>query len=251
MKAFLIVASVCLFFTQSLFANTCCNNSCNTCCKTCCFDCFYVGGGIGGTILDGRQAGLSVGTLTEEGLSNLYTSDLAANYFTVKGEGEFFAGFGHCFGCLYLGVEAFGQYSQIRANSRKTHFHAFVLEDEFEGLDISNHVRIGPWRYGFDFRPGFLLTPTTLLYGRVGVTGAKVRFNTDAKNVFALIGETSPFVAVRESIHKHGHFLNFGLGLEKFICNHLAVRLEYLFTNYRSLSQRKQCRTCFRCDLKH
>jgi len=226
MKILLTSVSLFLFFTFNLLA------------KNCCFDGFYLGGGISGTILDGRQSGTALGTLSEEGATNFYSNDLMTNFFGINGAGELFGGFGYSCRCLYLGIEVFGQYSPnapIHDHYRRSQFHFFPAERAFEGIGVNNSVSIGHWRYGIGLRPGFLLTPSTLLYGRVGFTASKIRYNTDTENVFSVADAATP-IPFRESLRNHNCFLNFGLGLEKFFLKHFALRLEYLFTNYRSLS---------------
>jgi|GEM_PF-1624800 len=203
--------------------------------SSCGFDSLYVGGSIGGNLLQGRQTGISTGSLTTGGTSNLFIFEPNTDYFKEVFTGEVFAGFGHQFGCLYTGLEVFGQYSRLHASHARESIHAFPLEDAFEGSTVNNRVAIGPWHYGIDLRPGFLLTPTTLLYGRVGVTGTQLKFRTNASTVFS-IGDESPTTAFEDTSKKHRHYLRYGLGIDKMINPNLALRFEYVFTNYRSLN---------------
>lgn len=225
----LLLMSASLFVTGALIGSNCC------------FDCFYFGGAIGGTLLDGRQSGEATGVLTEPDLtrggadaSNIYTSDPNSDYFAQDWSGALFAGFGYHYCIFYAGVEVFGQYSRLHSSFNLQNNNEFPAEAGSEGISVNNHVRIGPWQYGIDLRPGILLTPTTLLYGRVGVTGTTLKSHTDIENSFVLAGVGSP-VSISNSTHKHGHYLRLGLGIEKLICSHFGLRLEYIFTDYRSL----------------
>ncbi len=198
-----------------------------------CFDGFYFGAGAGGAILDGSQTGNGFGSLSTGEISNIYISDLEADFFGDTWMGEIYAGFGCQLCFLYAGVEVFGKYSDQKASLHRQNDNIFPAEDASEGVFNNNKVRVGPWHYGIDFRPGILLTPQTLFYGRVGITNTQIRYHTDASNA-GILGE--PFdVEVIESEHRQGPFLRLGLGIEQALCSRLGLRIEYIYTKYGSL----------------
>lgn len=198
------------------------------------FEGLYVGGAVGGALLDGRQPGVGTGVVTTTS-PNIYTSEHNTHYFDEKFLGELYAGIGYRRRTLYLGLEAFGKYSKHHVSHDLKNDNIFPIEAASEGIFHHNSVTLGPWHYGADFRPGILLTPQTMLYGRIGVVGTRFSFNTRIKNSLVIPGNSFE-IPVSESAHKHGHFLRVGLGMEQFLGTHLAFRWDYVFTNYRSLA---------------
>lgn len=198
------------------------------------FNGFYVGGHLGGELLDGRQPGMGFGSLTTAA-QNIYTSNHNTDYFDERLTADLCAGLGWRYRCIYAGFEIFGKYARHHVDEVYQSNHIFPAEPASEGIFGHNNAVLGSWQYGIDFRPGILLTPQTLFYGRIGVTSTKIKFNTHITN--ELVESATTFdVSSSDSQHKHGHYLRCGLGMEQFLTPHLAVRWDYIFTNYRSLS---------------
>jgi opacity protein-like surface antigen len=82
-------------------------------------------------------------------------------------------------------------------------------------------VRVGPWYYGIDARPGILLSPSTLLYGRIGVCGTSLKLNTDASNEFTAVG-TFEQTSFSGSKRRNGAFLRLGGGIEHHLTSNLT-----------------------------
>ena len=97
-------------------------------------------------------------------------------------------------------------------------------------------VTIGPWSYGLDFRPGLLFSPSTLLYGRVGFNCAHRKLDSDLENYGARSGSQPWTLPLVTSDSKRGCFLRLGGGIEQYLGEHLALRVDYIYTNYRTLS---------------
>lgn len=185
------------------------------------FEGLYVGGGIGVCFLDGRHTGSSFGSLGTGGIANTYISDLNGGFFNENCSGDIFAGFGRRWNGVYTGIEVFGQYSRSKSRYSHQHDNIFPSESASEGVFNNGEISMGPWHYGIDFRPGILVTPQTMIYGRMGVTGASVKYQTRASNAGVL---GTPFdVVAASSKKKHGHFLHVGLGTEQFLCSNIAL----------------------------
>lgn len=199
------------------------------------FEGLYIGGGPGGSLLDGRQEGFSVGTLTSGSISNVYTGDHSTDYFKESPSGQFFIGYGARWRCLFAGVEVFGQYLRHSDHHHFLNDNIFPLDPASEGIFNSNRATIGPWHWGVDFRPGVLLTPQTLLYGRVGITQAHVKYSSIVSNVLVL-GPTTSVISVNERAKRCQHFLRVGLGVEQFLCPQFSLRWDYAYTKYKFLT---------------
>lgn len=75
---------------------------------------------------------------------------------------------------------------------------------------------------GISLLPGYFLTDTTLLYGRVGYANGKIK-----------IKESDPSI---RSFNRNQGGLRFGLGLKQDLTPKLALRMEYSQINYRQLN---------------
>jgi hypothetical protein len=106
--------------------------------------------------------------------------------------------------------------------------------------------------YGFAFRPGFLVAPRTLVYGKVGAVWANLQVSNDISGVstasinntatglnyqsLAVIGGTSSNTENKIS-------LLLGLGLEQFIYkNFITLGVEYNYANYGHVSTQTSIR---------
>ena len=134
---------------------------------------------------------------------------------------------------FYLGVNAF-----LRLNNRVANVTAYPLDDSFANRDnvpsmiSSTQVKFSPLGGGIDLSPGLQLSPSTLLFGTVGL-------DLQSANVTSTMLNQNPsthqFLA-RTSASKHA-FLNglrLGLGVSSFITSSLALKFSYLYTNYGS-----------------
>ena len=97
-------------------------------------------------------------------------------------------------------------------------------------------IRVGPWHYGIDARPGFLLDPATLLYARVGIEWARIKLEEIA-DYRAFGGGSLQFdLPIYASRSKPASHLRLGLGFEKYIGSHVSFRGDYVYTDYGSVS---------------
>jgi outer membrane immunogenic protein len=77
--------------------------------------------------------------------------------------------------------------------------------------------------YGFNIIPGFMLSPTTMLYGRVGFV--RTNFETSVSNVFDSDNDAVDVSGTQG-----------GLGLQTSLNNHLDLRGEFVYTKYSSFT---------------
>ena len=194
------------------------------------FEGFYVGGELGGVIADGKQNGESNITYANRGDVNL---DLTHKLKTSSWQGALFAGYGFLWHQLYLGGEAFVQFNdcELKSHNSGGFYDGFP---EVHILDSQTHLRINSVQYGVDFRPGWTITPRTLLYGRVGVGVAKLKYTTT--NSFTLVdGNDQGFVSLTLHDDKTRAALRLGGGLEYQLSSNLTLRADYIYTNYGSV----------------
>lgn len=163
----------------------------------------YMGANLGhgtlGTRLTGTQYDSGVGPYD-------FTGDFARTGFT----GGFFAGYGHTFNRIYVGME-------LEAEAAN-----FGWEHERDtagagGRDFASEKRGG---YGGSVRIGYVLPNGSLLYGRIGPV--RTRFNT-----FYSRGAGTP---VNQSDSFDG--TRVGLGAEIPASQNTFVRMDYSYTRY-------------------
>ncbi len=92
---------------------------------------------------------------------------------------------------------------------------------------ITTHSNISPTQFTAAIRPGYLLTPTTLGYGRVGIAVARTSFS--ALSNATLLGLNS---TLTPSANRFAGFFQTGGGLEQKINEHWTARVDYIYTNY-------------------
>jgi outer membrane immunogenic protein len=153
---------------------------------------------IGGSAAASAQSPLDGGYF---GLQGDYSDFHGANGF---GAG-IFGGFGRVFDQgTYLGIEA--NLGRSDASGSGT----------YDGARVNMDVREN---YGISFRPGFVVAPNTLLYGRIGWERTKFRGR-------------GPAVASRSRCVDGARF---GAGAEVSMASNLFLRTEYSFTWNRDL----------------
>lgn len=215
----------------------------------------YVGAAVGGSFSSGRT------NTTTNLLVDYTTFRNAINHTIQHGQrkntliGSLYTGYAHSWEDVYLGVEGFLNTAGYRVQSK----HSFAAttdnvlnRDRLEIVNFLNtslnnttliRTRLSPTEPGIDLRPGFFLTPCTLLYGRVGVTYNKLSVhasrNTSIRTT-TVIEQQPPNIFEEDesksfSKYKKVGGLRLGLGLEQKLCDHLSIRADYVNTHYRSI----------------
>ena len=194
------------------------------CCSDPTFCGCYLGGAIGGGILEARQSGntnvFDVGFF--EPVIVYSPSQLYNNQF----QGMAFIGYGRHRNIFYFGGEFFAS----AASHVDMHFKESITAEAFHSVPPNimsdRSVKASIWQFGMDFRPGASISPVTLLYARVGVSAAKLKAKADSSTF------TSSFATfnLSNSQHRENWKATFRLGLG----------LEYLLTSPCALA----CRLC-------
>jgi Outer membrane protein beta-barrel domain len=209
------------------------------------FDGFYVGASVGGTSTSVNQdktvdylidaPGVDIGAIIV-----LHQTGPIALKTNNSFKGALYAGWGQTCNNWYLGAEIFAdvaQYKNLNAVEEDTWQNdplALFLSTENQA---DTHTKLSNFQFGIDLRPGVLLTPDSMLYGRIGVAISDLDLNTNA--TFAGFNPADPLswvVLLPLSVKKDVAALRLGGGLEQHICPCLNVRLDYIFTYYGKAS---------------
>lgn len=158
-------------------------------------------------------------------------------------KGNVYAGYGIANNCFYLGSELFVNFSHHKMRSSGS----YLFDSEFEGEDDGNAqtslkttVRFLPVNFGIDLRPGLLLGDASLFYARVGVEYNRIKINSNVASLEtyptpAFPVQEEPLISLPLNIHRNLPGLRLGCGLEQYITESIALRLDYIFTYYKSI----------------
>ncbi|MFN7096267.1 MAG: outer membrane protein [Gammaproteobacteria bacterium] len=139
-------------------------------------------------------------------------------------------GVGHVFKRFYLGLEANGDLGSVNTTNYAppTNQTGDLTTSIKDDASIKNN-------YGVTLRPGFLITPSFLVYAQVGAENAQIYTNTTTtyENVPTQSGAV---YSIQSKTNDTELGYRVGLGIEEHASKHLSVRLEYLFTDFGSVS---------------
>lgn len=169
--------------------------------------------------------------LAVNGSNNIWNNSLAGDLFF--GYGKFVNNSN-----FYLGGEGFVQIAQPEGTLNMSAYHQEPNDDgDYETLTNSTETSLGTIGFGVDFRPGYLIDPQTLVYGRIGLAFNREtidsRNNFDFYNVFDEITSKNTLNAshTRDAIG-----FRLGVGAERKICSKLSVTVDYVYTDYQTVS---------------
>lgn len=212
--------------------------------ERCAFNGFYAGLGTGVQVTTGHAAlaetatfSLPAGGPLRVTASNFTRGSLKKSAWA----GAVFLGYGCAWDCIYLGAEA--TYKYARARARNSSFTTVTIAvpgtpTDVTGVSQTVAARLRPSEFDLDLRPGVMLSPRTLLYGRVGMA-----FNrTSVAFVNTFTGNQSPvpfsvFSLSNGGAHrKNSVGLRLGAGMEHEFCNHVAIRAEYTWARFQRVT---------------
>lgn len=117
---------------------------------------------------------------------------------------------------IYLGGEVFANYTNAEAQTK------------VNVSDVSlNYSLRNKYSYGISFIPGFMITPQTMAYGRIGVV--RTRF----EDTFNISAGSAGFSQSAKTTVTGGQL---GAGIQTDLTQNLALRGEYVYTAYRSFN---------------
>lgn len=214
------------------------------------FNGFYSGGSLGNSF---AQTNLQFSGSADAVLTGFATTvvPIGSQTHLVKNAliGSLFSGYGHTWDRRYLGGELLVSASNYRMDGTTNtglsqDFNLFSSVTFLVGADaaIKTQAKISPIQFVAALRPGYLLTPDTLLYGRVGAAIARVSFNanTSASSSVGLVtpGSTTNLlfpITLQASANKLLAGLQVGGGLEQKCNDRWSVRVDYTYTDYGRL----------------
>jgi opacity protein-like surface antigen len=231
-KYFLVWASILTIANTAMASSSACH-----------FNGFYTGISAGGSFTTGEEQTSVDGTFTAIAVEIPFsaTNDLITN--SVKG--ALFTGYGHVWQFFYLGAEIFADLSRYQMQSSGN--AGFFEVDTPSELVVTNFnssanttAQLNNIEYGIDLRPGILLTPDTLFYGRIGTAFNELSFDSDASTTIMFF---APFfdpetlnLALPLSASKNRAALRLGAGIEQFISQHFSIRADYIYTYYGKIN---------------
>jgi opacity protein-like surface antigen len=197
----------------------------------------YLGGSIGGGCLEGRQKGIAVGTNSAFG-DTTQTTKPPAQLYNNQFQGMLFLGYGRQWKWLYLGGELVMTAASHRtlAQLRETIYTNISPLASIQYTDtLATSIRTSTWQYGGDLRPGILLTPLTLLYGRIGCAATWIKTHSDAQYTGQFPGFDWHIVEGSSSSLTRA-VLRLGIGIEQFLTPKLHLRADYIYNNFGKIS---------------
>jgi opacity protein-like surface antigen len=208
----------------------------------------YAGGELGGTMASVNQTLLNNVNLDVVPGGTFQSSSpfrLDDSMVRNAAAGALVAGYGQSFEKFYLGGElslSSGYYKMTNSSntglSRLIGTFGNVTIASAESMDTQ--VNLSPVQFGVMLRPGILLSPTSLLYGRIGTSFATVHYYTHLVAI-KKIDQNPPVlnfpVTMQSRQDAHRAALQLGLGLEQAVNDRLTVRLDYLFSSYGRINQ--------------
>lgn len=191
---------------------------------------FYCGGSLGGGFTEGpvrQNLEFIDATMNVDQFYNFQSHFLEGSV-----DASLFAGYSLHLNRFCIGVEGFARYSSdefsiSRSNQTADSDCGFLYQQEDK-----TKFRVGPWHYGVDVCPGFLVGSCACLYGRVGVEWSTLKIQEFAQStVYA--DDVLEFILPVSNAHtkKRAH-LRLGVGFEKCLGSHLALTTDYIFTDY-------------------
>lgn len=165
-------------------------------------------------------------SVTLPGVGNLNFKAQDAQSVSAGGFGGLQLGYGHVFHWFYLGVDALGTFQQIHVKGANLNLGTTTLAPAFTLTTQTAAILDGT--YGIDIRPGVVVSPAVMLYGRVGVERTRLRMQTFTDIQVSGVGTGEFFLQDPEELTG----LRIGVGVETKLGRNVSMNLEYLYTTY-------------------
>ncbi len=196
------------------------------------FNGFYLGGAVGGSALTASQRGFASGENPSRN-QTIQTLNAPSQLYNNQFQGLFFLGYGRLWKSVFLGGDVFVSAASHSAIDYKVQ-ELFYLpsNDTLYATSCDTSVESSTCQYGFDLRPGVLLSPLTLLYARAGISAAEIRANSKAQFNANNGSGITWFLPEEVSARTWTAAFRLGLGVEQRLTARLHLRGDYVFTNY-------------------
>lgn len=214
------------------------------------FDGLSYGAGAGvDTFMGSLRNSTTVGPINTSTHDNVYQYGLMGNVFVGIGKvypSNFY--FGTDLGLNIYGTDKLA----IRSSSNATYAFTDALEsrtipDGFVANQAAQTTTLTrhPYEPVLDFKPGYLVTPSTLIYGLLGFNYNQYRLKTDVNGSAsgALVSLISTFDSRASATsgfstsHSASVFgTRLGVGVDQLVTSNLSVGASYVYTFYRSIS---------------
>ncbi|MDF2529428.1 MAG: hypothetical protein K0Q57_308 [Gammaproteobacteria bacterium] len=202
------------------------------------FNGFYVGTGLGGSQLQSKQL-IDAQTPYIDN-SNHWQYGVTASPVQSNNSfsGNIDLGYGRTWQNFYFGAEGFINASshQLNFNQQNDLILTNLITDVVGSAGVNNNLKTSPLAFGIDLRPGYVIAPNTLLYGKIGAVYSHISWESNLTNLTEIGGDPLVSVPLNLSTSTTRLAYQFGLGLERYMTNDLSLRLEYTYTDYGRLS---------------
>jgi hypothetical protein len=212
----------------------------------------------------GGQVSLIKGNFIHESLVTINDSFTGSSLFLENPQinnklipsGNIHLGMGKTLNKIYFGGEVFANYAfalhqgEIYSQTTYTCYPCIHDPDPTPNeptiitLSLTNKINVESpnIEYGIDFRPGYLIYPDLLLYGRLGLSHAKFTVDTLTyyTSPFILFGVTSELI-----YHTSRWGRRLGVGLEKKLNSRLSGYVDYVYVSYPNIQRSQQIPTIY------
>lgn len=202
----------------------------------------YIGAEFGASLAYANQ---TINNRVDLDYSGLFVSNepfnLHSSMVNSSATGSILAGIGHTFNQFYLAGELALSNANYRMDSSSTSGISRSIERtiQISGIETdSMTANVSPTQFGVFLRPGIMVTPTSLLYGRVGTSIVKIRYNTQTGALKTLEENTTIVqfpITMQANKNVTRAAFQIGTGLEQAINDKLSIRLDYLYAYYGSM----------------
>lgn len=200
------------------------------------------GGVMGGLVHTKAQTSVNTNTLSDTPFAgsdtDLSSSPQNVNQTKNSGIGALYLGYGKFINNsrFYMAGEVFGDFAKRNPASSTYNSLAGFTPAEYASLATNTQVKLNNGEFGVDFRPGYLVAPNTLLYGRIGAAFNKISLTTNNTYVVAGSKEGEGSYSYTSTLPvtntKNALGLRLGLGAEHYLGNNFALTFDYIYTYY-------------------